>query len=342
MEKYGVGIIGTGWVAGEHLRAFKSNPYAEIVALCGRNEGRAKACAVEQGVHCTIYTDYAEMLARDDIHIIAIATPPHCHCEQTLAAVEAGKHLLLEKAMSTSLEEARHIRDAVQQAGVKSVVSFVLRWNPLFDIIRTQLKDDAIGRVFYGEVDYFHGIGPWYAQYGWNIKKDVGVSSLLSAGCHAVDALRWFMGGEVVEVCQYATSGGGQDFSDYEYDPTSCTILKFADGRIGKVASCIECVQPYVFDINLVGTQGSIRNNRLYSRNKFPGQSSWVEIPTILPDSGDVSHHPFTDEAAHLIDCIRFDQESHVNVADAFKTHEICFAADLSACENAPIVLSDL
>ena len=60
-----------------------------------------------------------------------------------------------------------------------------------------------------GEVDYFHGIGPWYKQYEWNIKKEVGASSLLSAGCHALDALRWFMGGEVEEVMQYATAGGG-------------------------------------------------------------------------------------------------------------------------------------
>jgi len=339
MEKLGVGIVGAGWVAGEHLRAFTANPYTEVVALCGRTEAHAKALAVERGVRCAILTDYAQMLASEEIHIIAVATPPDCHCEQAVAAVEAGKHLLLEKAMCTTLGEARAIRDAVAKAKVKSVVSFVLRWNPLFEIIRAQLEDDAIGKVFYGEADYFHGIGPWYKQYGWNVKKAIGVSSLLSAGCHAVDALRWFMGGEVAEVCQYSTFGEGVDFSDYEYDPTSCLICKFADGRVGKAASSIECIQPYVFNINLVGTNGTIRNNRIYSRSKFPGQSTWVEVPTILPDSGDVTHHPFTGEAAHLVDCIRFDRESHVNVADAYKTHEICFAADLSAAEGRPVKL---
>lgn len=339
MDKYGVGIVGAGWVAGEHIRAFTSSPHTEVVALCGRNEARAKALAVERGVRCDIYTDYHAMLAREDIQIIAIATPPDGHCEQAVAAAQAGKHMLLEKAMATTLEEARAIRDAVKKAGVKTVVSFVLRWNPLFEIIKTQLKDEAIGRVFLGEVDYFHGIGPWYKQYRWNVKKNIGVSSLLSAGCHAVDALRWFMGDEIAEVCQYSTFGGGTDFSDYEYDPTSCLICRFADGRIGKVASCIECIQPYVFNINLVGTQGTIRNNRIYSRSKFPGQTTWVEIPTILPDSGDVTHHPFTQEAAHLVDCIRSNQESHVNVGDAYKSHEICFAADLSAREGRPVRL---
>lgn len=339
MADYGVGIVGTGWVAGEHIKAFNANPRTEVVALCGRNEARTKAKALEAGVRCKICTDFDQLLQDDEIQIISIATPPDCHRDQAVAAARAGKHLLLEKAMARNIEEARDIRAAVAEAGVKSVVSFVLRWNPLFDIIKAQLESDAIGKVFYGEVDYFHGIGPWYPQYGWNVKKDVGVSSLLSAGCHAVDGLRWFMGGEIVEVSQYATSGGGVDFSEYEYPPTSVTICKFADGRVGKVASSIDCVQPYVFGINLVGASGTIRNNRIYSKSKFPGQTDWVEVPTILPDSGDVTHHPFVHEVDHLVDCIRTGQDSHADVNDAYKTHEVCYAADLSGAEGRPVQL---
>ena len=335
----GVGIVGTGWVSGEHIRAFEDNPHTEVRALCSRSEARAKAKAAEYGVRCEVFTDYAKMIAQDGIDVVAIATPPDCHREQAVAAAQAGKHLLLEKAMATTLEDARAIRDAVAEAGVKSVVSFVLRWNPLFDIIKAQLADNAIGNVFLGEVDYFHGIGPWYKQYGWNVKKEVGVSSLLSAGCHAVDALRWFMGGDVVEVFQYATFGKGPDFAEYEYNPTSCTVCRFSDGRIGKAASSIECIQPYVFNINLVGTHGTIKNNLIYSKTKLPGQTGWAEVPTVLPDSGDVTHHSFTLEAAHLVDCILHDKESHVNVADAYTTHEICFAADLSGQSGQPVRL---
>ena len=339
MKTLGVGIVGTGWVSGEHIGAFHTHPNTEVVALCSRTEAGAKAKAAECGIECALYTDYAKMLERDDIDIIAIATPPDSHCVFAVGAAQAGKHILLEKAMATTLEDARAIRDAVAKARVKTVVSFVLRWNPLFEIIRTLLADNAIGTVFLGEVDYFHGIGPWYKQYAWNVKKEVGVSSLLSAGCHAVDGLRWFMGGEIVEVCQYSTFGNGPDFAEYQYDPTSCTICKFADGRVGKAASSIECIQPYVFNINLVGTHGTIKNNLLYSKKKLPGQNGWAEIPTILPDSGDVSHHPFLQEATHLVECIEHDRESHVNVADAYITHEICFAADLSAQEGRPVKL---
>jgi predicted dehydrogenase len=339
MAEMGVGIVGTGWVSGEHVRAFEENSHTKVVALCGRTKDAAKAKAAECGITCEIYDDYEKMLAQPGIDIISVASPPHLHKEHAVKAAQAGKHLMLEKAMATTIEDARAIRDEVARAKVRSVVSFVLRWNPLFEIIKTQLADDAIGRVIIGEVDYFHGIGPWYKQFGWNVKKGIGVSSLLSAGCHAMDGLRWFMGGEIAEVFQYATSGGGADFRDYEYPPTTCTVVRFADGRIGKVASCIECIQPYVFNINLVGTHGTIKNNLLYSKTKLKGQTGWAQIPTILPDSGDVTHHPFVHEAAHLVECIEKGIESHCNAADAYKTHEACFAADLSGREGRPVKL---
>ncbi|MBN2309573.1 MAG: Gfo/Idh/MocA family oxidoreductase [Candidatus Hydrogenedentes bacterium] len=339
MAKLGVGIVGAGWVAGEHIRAFEADPHTQVLALCSRTEEGARAKAAECGVACEFFTDYAKMLDQDGIDIIAIATPPDCHEEEAVAAAEAGKHILIEKAMATTLEGARAVRDAVANAGVKTVVSFVLRWNPLIGIIRAQLADNAIGSVMLGEVDYFHGIGPWYKQYAWHVKKDVGVSSLLSAGCHAVDTLRCFMGGDIAEVFQYSTSTKGAEFAEYEYDPTSCTLCKFSDGRLGKVASSIDCVQPYVFNINLVGTHGTIKNNRLYSKKKFPGQTGWVEIPTVLPDSGEVSHRPFQLEVAHLVDCILHDKDSHCDVADSYRTHEVCFAADQSAERGAPVQL---
>ena len=339
MSTLGVGIVGTGWVSGEHIRAFTKNPHTRVVGVCGRNATKARAKVEECGIDCETTESFDHLLARPDVDIISIATPPHIHREHAVAAAKAGKHIMLEKAMAVNLEDLRAIRDAVAENNVKSVVSFVLRWNPLFEIIKTQLAAGNIGNLFYGEVDYFHGIGPWYGQYAWNVKEEIGGSSLLSAGCHALDALRWFMGGEVAEVFQYGTFGKGADFKDYEYNPTTVTVLKFADGRVGKVASCIECIQPYVFNINLVGTEGTIKNNRVYSRKAYPGQTTWVDVPTILPDSGDVTHHPFQQEVDNLVDCILNNKESRVSVADAYKTHEIILAADRSGREGVPVKL---
>lgn len=331
MAEYGVGIVGTGWVAGEHMRAWCANPHTELLGVVSRTRAGAERKVQEVGVPCQVYDSYEDMLADPRIDIVSICTPPNLHVEQAVAAAKAGKHICLEKAIAVDLEGLRTLRDAVRQAGVKTVVSFVLRWNPMFETVKAQLADGTIGRVFYAESDYYHGIGPWYAQFSWNVKKSVGASSLLSAGIHAVDALRWFLGSEATEVRAYSVRSDHPPFDAYEYDPTQVQIIKFANGAIGKVASSIENVSPYVFNVFLLGDKGTIKDNLIWSPSKYPGQRGWASYPTVLPDSGDVTHHPFQLEINHFVDCIINDKESHTNVEDAVKTHELAIAADMSA-----------
>ena len=333
----GVGIVGTGWVSGEHIKAFQKNPQTRVVALCGRTEDSARKKAAECGVRADLYADYAKMIAREDIQIVSVCTPPHLHAANIIAAARAGKHIVMEKPVALNLAEMKAIRAAVKKARLKTVTSFVLRWNPLFEMIKTFLAQGAIGNVFLAEVDYLHGLGPWYAQYEWNIKKAVGGSSLLTAGCHAVDGLRWFVGKKAVEVFAYSNVSP-QNLLHYEYEPNSLTLVKFEDGTLGKVASSVECLQPYIFNIQLVGDQGTIRNNQVFSK-RWTGQKGWATFPTILPDSGDVSHHPFRDEVNHFVDCIQNDRESHCSLEDAALTHEICFASEISARESRPVTL---
>ena len=337
-RKFGVGVIGTGWVSTEHIRAFENNPFTRVAAICSREKPRARAKAESMQLgSCTAYADYAEMLRDPDVQIISICTPHHLHAQQAVEAAQAGKHILLEKPIALDLHGLRAVEKAVADSGVKTVVSFVLRWNPLFDLIKSFLAQDVIGEVYYAEVDYFHGIGPWYGQYPWNIKKAIGGSSLLTAGCHAVDGLRWFLRKEAVEVYAMANFSRANSLR-YEYEPNSVTLIRFADGVIGKVASSIEATMPYVFNIELLGEKGTIRNNQVFSR-KWQGQKGWTSVPTILPDSGDVTHHPFVGEVDHFVECIRSGAESHVNVTDAVKTHEICFASEISAATRKPVSL---
>ena len=174
MRKLGVAIQGAGWVAGEHIKAYARNSHTEVVAVCSRTEEGARRKLEETATACPIYGDYAAMLADPAVDIVSICTPNHLHAAEAIQAAHAGKHLLLEKPIALTLDDLRALRQAVREAGVKSVVSFVLRWNPLFETIKAQLADDAVGRVFYAEVDYFHGIGPWYKQFEWNIRKEIG------------------------------------------------------------------------------------------------------------------------------------------------------------------------
>ena len=337
-RKLGVAVLGTGWVSGEHIKAFQQNQNTEVVALLSRDRGRAEAKAREFGLdHAKSYTDLDELLKNDEIDIVSVCTPHHLHAAQGAAAAEAGKHIVVEKPIALSLDDLRRLDRAVAKAGVKSVVSFVLRWNPLFENIKAMLADQTIGEVFYSEVDYLHGIDSSYTGYHWMRQKQYGGSTMLSAGCHAVDGLRWFVGREAVEIMSYANYSKGNPLR-YEYEPNNVSLIKFEDGTIGKVASSIECVMPYAFNILLLGDRGTIRNNQVFT-NRWPGQTSWATVPTILPDTAEVSHHPFAGQMNHFVDCILTGRESHCNVADAVKTHEICLAAEISAREGKPIRL---
>lgn len=328
--KLGVGVIGTGWVSGEHIKAFANNPHCEIRAICSRKMETARARIASTGqVRAEPFDDVGRMLEHGGIDIVTICTPHPFHPEQAIAAAEAGKHLLIEKPVALDVDNLRKMRDAVRKAKVRTAVCFELRWNPLFQVIRDLLARKMVGRLFYGEVDYFHGIGPWYGQYEWNRLKDMGGSDLLTAGCHAVDGLRWFMQSEAVEVSSISNTSAGNPLK-YEYDTNSVTLVRFANGAIGKIGCSIECRQPYSFNIRLLGEEGSIVNNKFYSLN-LSGQRDWAEIPTVLPDSGDVSEHPYQGEIDHFVECIRKGKESHVNLEDAVKTHEICLAAAVSA-----------
>lgn len=142
---------------------------------------------------------------------------------------------------------------------------------------------------------------------------------------------------EAVEVFSFANFSQGNPLG-YEYEPNSVTLIRFEDGTTGKVATSIEYVAPYTFPIVLMGNGGTIRDNRLYT-SRWPGQTGWAAIPTILPDSGAVTHHPFNAEMDHFIDCILTGRESHCNVADAVKTHEICLAAEQSRLTGLPVRL---
>ncbi|HXG24602.1 MAG TPA: Gfo/Idh/MocA family oxidoreductase, partial [Chthonomonadales bacterium] len=293
VQTIGVGIQGAGWVSGEHIKAFQQNPHTRVVAICSRTRESAEARANEAGLtQVNIYTNYEDLLRDKDVDAVSLCTPPNLHPQETIAAAKAGKHILIEKAVANDIQSLRDMQAAVREAGVKTVVSFVLRWNPQFMWIKRMLAEGAIGEIFYAEVDYWHNIGPWYRQYVWNVKKDVARSSFLSAGCHAVDAIRYFVEDEIVEVCAYSNKRN----PDYEYDTNVVGVVKFANGAIGKLSSCFDVQCPYAFNIDLLGDKGTIRDNRIYAKEFFAGQMDWIEIPTIRPDSGDVRHHPFVGE----------------------------------------------
>ena len=150
------------------------------------------------------------------------------------------------------------------------------------------------------------------------------------------------MGGDVRNVSSYATGSANKDFKKYEYPSTSVTILKFKDGRIGKVASSIDCIQPYYFHTHLIGSEGSLLDNKFHSA-KLAGlnKNKWSELSLKLCDSGDVTDHPYETQFAAFFDALEAGREMPLtSFADAARTHEVLFAADRSAARGRPVTIT--
>ncbi|MFQ5573543.1 MAG: Gfo/Idh/MocA family protein, partial [Nitrosopumilaceae archaeon] len=266
MDELNVGIVGLGRVAGIHIETFKKVVGANVTAICSRRKHNESELQKKYEIPLKAYTNYDEMLAKPDIHIIDICTQHSFHAMQAIAAAEAKKHIIIEKPICLTYDVARTLRDAIRKTDANVCVCFECRYSDHFSMIRSIIDNGLLGNLHYGEVDYYHEIGPRYTQYGWNVKKESGGSSLLTAGCHSLDALLFFMDGTVEEVTSYSIGSKGKNFEPYEYDTTSVTILKFHDKeKIAKVTSCIDSPQPYYFHIHLIGSEGSLLDNRFYS-----------------------------------------------------------------------------
>lgn len=343
MKKFNVGVIGYGWAASAHIPAINASTLAQVTAVCSSRPLDTAELSERHGSDITVYSDLDRMLANPAIHLVSICSYPSQHAAQTIKAAKAGKHLILEKPLCLSLKDLRAMQKAVKQARVKTCVCFELRHSSQFLATKAVIDAGMLGTIHYGEVDYFHGIGPWYGQFRWNIRKDSGGSSLLSAGCHALDALLLCMDGEVESVASYATGSANADLKQYEYPSTSVTILKFKDGRVGKVASSIDCLQPYYFHTHLIGSEGSLLDNKFHSTRLGLDKHKWSELSLKLCDSGDVSDHPYQTQFEAFFNALAEGKDMPLTTLnDAAKTHEVIFAADKSAKLGRAVRISEL
>src|SRR6266481_6470152 len=226
-KKYNVGIIGYGWVSGAHIAAINATQHAQVTAIYSSRKLDSAQISSRHGGEIRCYDDLPAMLADSSLHVVSICSYPQDHKKHAVAAAQARKHLIIEKPLALNWEDCLEIQKAVQAANVKTCVCFECRFSSQFRTIRSIIDEGLLGRIHYAEVDYYHGIGPWYGQFRWNTTRKSGGSSLLSAGCHALDALLLCMGGEVASVMSVGTKSTSELFAPYEYAATSVTILKF-------------------------------------------------------------------------------------------------------------------
>ena len=356
----GVAVCGSGWCASQHIAAFQRNPHTAITWICGRDVERTHASLAKAGLtvpDARVTADYDDVLAAPDVDIVAIATPNHLHADQAVAAARARKHLVLEKPTGLDVAELVRIRDAVRSAKVRTVVSFVLRYNAFLKFARWLREDGWLGRIRFARTQYLSRVTDWYGGWSWVRTRVSGRSHLLAAGCHAVDALRWCSGLEPREVSALHTH-----FTDgYEWPTSIVANIKFDGSALGHVTSSTDFMLPYTFLVELMGDRATLRQDLLQwldtpidfdalvnanpfsdvrlERTTASGHPA-IRIHCAMPDSGDVTHHPFQAEIDELVACVLEERATTVDVFDAQKTMEVCLAADRSAqLDGRPVAL---
>jgi predicted dehydrogenase len=335
MDTHGIAIIGTGNNARAHVKTILSDPKARLVAMCTNDPEQGKALAADYGIQAEIYTDLDQMLSNPEIEIVLVCTPNNLHASQATLAAQAGKNILIEKPVALNLEELHALQTAVEQSGVKTMVSFVLRWNPYLQIAKKLIMDGAVGNVFMIETCYWHST-PRAGPGHWMTTKSVAGSVFLMGGCHALDTARWLANSDIVEVSAFGTEGIGKEW--YEYPHTVEALVRFESGAIGRVSASMGSIMPYSYNVTVMGDKGSLRDNRLWS-HLYPGQTDYVTIPTQMPDSGSVMDHPFTPGLTHFITCIEEDRDTDISLSSTMNVHEALLAIDQSVEQGKPVSL---
>jgi len=342
LGRYGVGIRGAGQVAVQHAAAILANPKLRLAAVCSRSRSSAEALAAEWsaagkgGPDVAVYDRYEDLLDDAKVDIVSECMPNFLHAREGVMAFDAGKHLILEKPAGINREELTALGEASRSSGRKSVVSFVMRWHPLVANLKNLLSKSAIGKVYYAEFDYWHGIKPSFSSYGWIRRKEFAGGAMITGGCHAADLAR-YLHGEVAEVFAFSTKAR----DDFDYPTTTVAAVKFASGAVGKLSVSLDGLGfPYQFNIDLLGTKGALRDNRIFSKELFPSQKDFALLPCDTPNSGSVEHHPFKQEIDNLVECIEYGKPVLSDVEDACRSMEVALAVTESAATGKPVGIS--
>ena len=188
-KKLRIGVIGTGGISGAHINTYKAQPDVELVAGCDLIPGKAEKKFAECGVEgAKFFTDYKEMIDTMNLDAVSVCTYNRTHAECTIYALEHGLHVLLEKPMTVTLDEAVAIRKAEKKSGKIVSVGFQPRFDANMQMIKKIVQSGELGRVFYVQTGggRRHGIPvSWSETFIENDK--AGLGALGDIGCYSID-----------------------------------------------------------------------------------------------------------------------------------------------------------
>ncbi len=237
MSKLKVAVIGCGSIAKyRHLPEYANNKDVEIVAVCDIVAERVKEFADLYEV--TAYTRYEELLANPSIDAVSVCTPNYLHAPISIAALQAGKHVLCEKPMATSRLDAENMIKAAQENNKKLMIAHNQRFVPSHQKAKQLIKNGEVGKIYSFRTTFGHG-GPegWSADgaESWFFKKEQAfIGAMGDLGVHKTDLLRFILDEEFVEVGAFIETSAK---SNADVDDTAVCVLKTESGIIGTLAA---------------------------------------------------------------------------------------------------------
>ena len=254
MKTYGFGIIGCGMISEFHAASINDIPNAGITAAADFVEEKVNAFAEKHG--CEGYSDYNEMLKRDDVDVVCVCTPSGAHMEPSVAAARAGKHVICEKPIEVSLERADTLINACSDNNVRLCAIFPLRFSEIAIAAKKAIDEGRFGRIALGDCyckwwrsqEYYDG-GGWRGT--WKLD---GGGACMNQSIHGIDLLQWLMG-PVETIVAYTDCLAHERI---EVEDTAVAILRYKSGAMG-VIECATSVNPALpRKIEIHGDKGTI------------------------------------------------------------------------------------
>jgi UDP-N-acetyl-2-amino-2-deoxyglucuronate dehydrogenase len=249
----GFGIIGTGAIAAHHAASTKELPNCALKAVCSSSAARAEEASVRFGV--TAYSSVSELVAREDIDVVAICTESGNHLEPALAAAKAGKHVLIEKPLEVSLERADKLIAGCRSAGVKLGVIFQNRYKPGYIRLKEAVSQGRLGKLLLGNAYIkWYRDEAYYSSSSWKgtLKGDGG-AAFINQGIHTIDLLL-----DIMQEVESVYAKVKTTVHTIEGEDLGVALLNFKSGAMGTIEGGTSLYPGYPERLEVFGEKGSI------------------------------------------------------------------------------------
>jgi UDP-N-acetyl-2-amino-2-deoxyglucuronate dehydrogenase len=341
----GFGIIGVGMIADFHARAIAEARGARLIGVATRNAENARAFAQKHGLVLAT-TNVAELLARPDIHAVCITTPSGAHLEPALAAVRAGKHVVIEKPLEITTERTDEILRAADAAGVRIAPIFQARFGEGARSLKAAIDAGRFGRLVLASAYVkWHRSKEYYS--GWKGTRSLdGGGATMNQAIHAIDLLQWFAG-MPAEIFAWTTR---RVHTGIEVEDTASATLRFANGALGTIEASTALWPGWQRRLEICGETGSamLEDDRLARwefRDEQPGdeaiRSAKID-PAMRSGAGSpsaISHQGHLRQIQDLVDALRSGRPTALQGHEARNAVALIRALYASAERGAPVKL---